>query len=137
MFLKRRKEVKEVEYKEFDYHDFCIWLDEILNKSLPKKAKGINFNLYEEDKPNIYGIQLVATKDFDAEDDDWACDEIFSSGENMFYFKNENNWETVQKNMEKTVKTYLEEGDFASTLKEFKGIALGFVDGDLSIVYKN
>ena len=133
-FWKKKKE--EITFEEFSYTKFVVWLNEILKNPLPVNVKGINFNLYEEEKENTFGVQFVATSSFDSNDDDWACDEVFSSNENMYYFTNENGWEQTLKEVEKNVKTYLEKEEYSSVLKKYEGIGLGFVDGDLIIVYK-
>jgi len=133
-FWKKKKE--ENYYKEFDYNNFTSWLNEILKNPLPENTKGINFNLYEEENPNAYGIQSVATKSFDLNDDDWACDDIFSSGENMYFFTNKNNWEQILKEIELNIKDYLDKENESTVLKNYEGIGLGFVDGDLIILYK-
>ena len=91
--------------------------------------------MYEEEQKNTFGLQFVATSSFDLNDDDWACDEIFSSNENLYYFTNENGWEQTLKEVEKNVKVYLEKGNCSSVLKKYDGIGLGFVDGDLLILY--
>ena len=132
-FWKKKKEQNN--YKEFDYENFTTWLNEILKNPLPENTKAINFNLYEEENPNTYGIQFVATESFDLNDDDWACDELFSSGENMYFFINKNTWEDVLKETELNIKAYLDKGNYSSVLKNFEGIGLGFVDGDLIIIY--
>ena len=77
----------------------------------------------------------MATASFDLNDEDWACDEIFSSNENMYYFTNENGWEQTLKEVQKNITEYLEKEDYSSILKKYEGIGLGFVDGDLIIVY--
>ena len=123
-------------YSAFDHEEFSKWLNEMLKNPLPENAKGVNFNLYEENQQNTYGIQFVATGRFDLNDDDWACDEIFSSGENMYFFYDKNEWEFALKDVENNLKLYLEEGKFSSELKKCDGIGLGFVDGDLIIIYK-
>ena len=133
-FWKKKKE--ENYYKEFDYNNFTSWLNEILKNPLPENTKGINFNLYEEENPNTYGIQFVATKSFDLNDDDWACDDIFSSDENMYFFTNKNNWEQILKEIELNIKDYLDKENESTVLKNYEGIGLGFVDGDLIILYK-
>ena len=79
-FLKKKKENK---IEEFNYVGFTTWLNKILQNSLPENTKAVNFNIYEEPQPHIYGIQFVATSSFDLNNDDWACDEIFSSNENI------------------------------------------------------
>ena len=133
-FWKKKKE--ENYYKEFDYNNFTSWLNEILKNPLPENSKGINFYLYEEENQNTYGIQFVATKSFDLNDDDWACDDIFSSGENMYFFTNKNNWEQILKEIELNIKDYLDKENESTVLKNYEGIGLGFVDGDLIILYK-
>ena len=133
LFWKNKKE--ENSFAEFTYEKFSTWINEILKNPLPENVKGINFNLYEEEQQNTFGLQFVATSSFDLNDDDWACDEIFSSNENLYYFTNENGWEQTLKEVEKNVKVYLEKGNCSSVLKKYDGIGLGFVDGDLLILY--
>ena len=130
MFFWKKK--KEENY----YNNFTSWINEILKNPLPENTKGINFNLYEEENPNTYGIQFVATKSFDLNDDDWACDDIFSSGENMYFFTNKNNREQILKEIELNIKDYLDKENESTVLKNYEGIGLGFVDGDLIILYK-
>lgn len=52
-FLKKKKENK---IEEFNYVGFTTWLNKILQKSLPENTKAVNFNIYEEPQPYIYGI---------------------------------------------------------------------------------
>ena len=126
---------KENKIEEFNYVGFTTWLNKVLQSPLPENTKAINFNLYEEAQPNTFGIQCVATSSFELNNDDWACDEIFSSNENMYFFANSNGWEHALKEVEENVKAYLEKED-SSILKKYDGIGLGFVDGDLIIVYR-
>ena len=131
-FLKKKKENK---IEEFNYVGFTTWLNKILQNSLPENTKAVNFNIYEEPQPYIYGIQFVATSSFDLNNDDWACDEIFSSNENMYFFTNKNGWENVLQEVEENVKLYLKKEE-SSILKKYDGIGLGFVDGELIVVYR-
>lgn len=133
MFFGKKK--KEDKIEEFNYVGFSTWLDKILQNPLPENTRAINFNVYEEAQPNTFGVQLVATSSFELNNDDWACDEIFSSNGNMFFFANSNGWEHALKEVEENVKAYLEKED-SSILKKYDGIGLGFVDGDLIIVYR-
>ena len=133
MFFGKKK--KENKIEEFNYVGFTTWLNKVLQSPLPENTKAINFNLYEEAQPNTFGIQFVATSSFELNNDDWACDEIFSSNGNMFFFANSNGWEHALKEVEENVKAYLETED-SSILKKCDGIGLGFVDGDLIIVYR-
>lgn len=107
-FWKKRKENK---IEEFNYVRFTTWCNKILQNPLPENTKAINFTLYEEAQPNVFGIQFVATSSFQLNNDDWACDEIFSSNENMYFFANSNGWEYALKEVEENVKAYLETED--------------------------
>ena len=133
MFFEKKK--KENKIEEFNYVGFTTWLNKVLQSPLPENTKAINFNLYEEAQPNTFGIQFVATSNFELNNDDWACDEILSSNGNMFFFANSNGWEHALKEVEENVKAYLEKEE-SSILKKYDGIGLGFVDGDLIIVYR-
>lgn len=74
------------------YLEFAKWLDGIFeNNHMPKAVKAYCFNIYEEEDENgaasgEYGVQLIASDEFDENDGgDWACSEIWSSEENIFY----------------------------------------------------
>ncbi|RGF25674.1 hypothetical protein DW081_17390, partial [Clostridium sp. AF46-9NS] len=58
--------------------DFFEWLDLILKNELNSEIKAINFNLYE-DTDNKWSVELVGTFSFDKDNDDWACDEVFTT----------------------------------------------------------
>ncbi|MBR7161093.1 MAG: hypothetical protein IKD07_01625, partial [Clostridia bacterium] len=58
-------------------------------KPYVEKGKGYiayNFNLYEFDEENEFGAELVASTAYDPEDDDWACETVYSSGDDLFEF---------------------------------------------------
>ena len=70
------------------YIEFEKWLNNILEENIPIPGAAINFNLYEE--VDLYwSIQLICASYFDEADEDWCCEEEFSSGENVFYWKAE------------------------------------------------
>ncbi len=114
---------------------FFNWLDEILNKGLSDDVKAINFNLYE-DGDNKWSIELVGTASFDEEDYDWACDEIYTTRENPFSITEESDWQTIENLFISFLEKYLKTGNCSDILKNYIAIAIGFVDGDLSILYK-
>ena len=70
------------------YEEFAHWLDDLLeNNDMPEETKAFCFNLYEEsDEDHIYGAQLIAAGEFDPDDKEgeWACEEVWSCGENIF-----------------------------------------------------
>ena len=127
------------------YARFAAWLDSLLeNSDIPESALAFNFNLYDEAmKGEVYGIQLAAADRFDRDDTDgdWACYEVWSSGEDMFRMDfsddTDKGFEFVQGVYSAFVKKYLEEGRHKGILLASRGIGIGHVDGDIEIIYDN
>ena len=115
---------------------FNNWVDRIVSEVGVTPVVAYNFNLYEHE--NEFVVQLVGTDSFDLKDEDWACDETFSSGEDLFYLPHAvcgNQW---RKGLEMTillVKNYLQQGHHAASLKATRGVGVGFVDGNIDFVY--
>ena len=110
--------------------DFFEWLDLILKNELNSEIKAINFNLYE-DTDNKWSVELVGTFSFDKDNDDWACDEVFTTRDQPFVIECESDWELVETFFISLVNEYLSSGKYAGKLKEYQAIGIGFVDGDL------
>ncbi len=121
------------------YEHFEAWLDNLLeNNDMPEKTKAFNFNLYEESiEDSVYGVQLVACEAFDEEDPDWACEECWSSEEDIFCVElsdeEEKDWKAAQNLIKGWIDDYLEDGKYADILTS-EPIGIGFVDGDLEII---
>ncbi len=127
-------EVKNDKTK-FAPNKFTEWLDDELSR-LNKSAIAFNVNIYE----NIegYSAELVATSTFNEENEDWACDEIYSSRNNGIEFCfSAKNWKAALKFIQLELKEYLRSGKFADILIGSQAVACGFVDGDLSLIYRN
>jgi hypothetical protein len=124
------------------YEEFAHWLDDLLeNNEMSESTQAYCFNLYEEsDEDHIYGVQLVAAGEFDPEDKEgeWACEEVWSSGENIFTVdtsdEEDTGWSHAQELFREMAEEYLRNGKYADVIKGAKGIAMGFVDGDLEII---
>lgn len=86
---------------------------------------------------DAWDVELVGTSEFDAEDEDWACGEVFDTRENPFSWEEGTDWETAASRVVSLVKEYLEKGKYAEQLKTCQGIGVGFVDGNIEIVYVN
>lgn len=117
------------------YEEFEKWLNRILDENLPLEAVGINFNLYEE-TDSSWSIQLVATERFDPEDEDWVCDEVFTTGEDLYSWQQEDGWETILEFAKEWVQKYLEQGKYSESLKGYEGVGVGFVDGDVWVMHQ-
>ena len=95
----------------------------------------IAFNLYE-DGDNQWSIEMVGTNRFDPEDSDWACDEVFDTRDDLQSWAQKANWEEILQETIDIIKKYIETGKHSETLKSYKGIGVGFVDGDITIIYQ-
>jgi len=115
---------------------FFTWIDQALSAELPSTVQAFNFNLYEA--KGDWHVQVVGAGSFSIEDEDWACDEVFTTGENIFIVKRKEagqGWEDALKYFVALAKTYLKEGKHAALLKSKKAVGIGFVDGDLELLY--
>ena len=115
--------------------EFEKWLEKNLSKGMPDCIIAFNFNLYESNTDNQYDVQLIGCKEYDLEDDDWACNEDFSTGEDLFSFF-ANGWEEALDVFTDMVKEYLHSCKQSNQLTEAEYITAGFVDGDLQIIFQ-
>lgn len=122
-------------YNTFDYAPFSWWLDSVLEKSLPNETVAINFNLYEDGKSH-WSMELVATSSFDKENDDWACDELFTTRDNPFEWQEDCDFNRTLHFVEEIIRRYLAEGKYKDELIRYSAIGVGFVDGDILLVYE-
>lgn len=124
------------------YSEFEKWLDDLLeNNDMPENTVAYCFNLYEESIEDcVYGIQLIASDEFDPEDGEWACSEVWSSEEDVFCIdisdEDEKDWKRALKLFTEMAVQYLESGKYRNILLDSKGIGIGFVDGELDLIFK-
>lgn len=111
------------------------WLDEVFAKDQPAQAVAICFNLYE-DEDNQWSIEMVGTSSFDAEDSDWACDEVFDTRDDLQSWTQEAGWEEILQNIVEQIEAYLTSGMYSEKMKAYEGIGVGFADGDVCVIYQ-
>lgn len=119
------------------YEDFSKWLEKYLQQ-LPSEIIAVNFNLYEGSN-QTYDIQLIGSDEFDETDEDGVCGEIFTTGEDIFFIlrnKDVVDWVDGLSLIIKMVEEYLSSGRCAYILKRLQAVGVGFVDGDIEIVYQ-
>ncbi len=120
------------------YNEFAKWLDNVLSKKMPKDIIAFNFNLYEGE--GTFHVQLIGSSSFSEEiESDWACDEVFSTEENIFIIDRKFaglKWEEGLSFSKEMVINYLENGKYSNILKAKEAVAIGFVDGDIDVLYK-
>ncbi|MEM1221687.1 MAG: hypothetical protein AAGH40_02915 [Verrucomicrobiota bacterium] len=114
-----------------------VWLRTSLSSANADKIKGYSFNLIENG--GEYSVELIGASEFDANDPDWPCEEIFEATPRSIPIPepvHEGNWESCLTNMATNLRDYLSFGDqSAQILKRADGIAVGFVDGELQIIH--
>ena len=110
--------------------ELITWLTPQL-QALPAEAKSLCLNLYESEEEGEFDAQLVACAAYDREDPDWACEDIFSTGEELFGFSSED-WEAALDLMLETMSEAIADGILPDAIEY---VAVGFVDGDLEEVF--
>ena len=116
---------------------FNAWVDRLLLEFGSTPVVAYNFNLYEHEAE--FAMQLVGTNSFHLTDEDWACDETFSSGEDLFYLPHTvfgDQWQTGLETANSLVKNYLQHGKHAALMKSTRGVGVGFVNGNIDLVYR-
>ena len=119
------------------YIEFATWLDSVFPKPIPSDAVAFAFNMYEGVRS--FDVQLVACGAFDEDSDDWAANEVFSSEENLFALglhATSAEWDKALSAVKSLVVRYLAEGTNAIVLKQSRAVAVGFVDGDLDVLWQ-
>lgn len=120
------------------YEEISNWIDSVWTTDIPENVVALNFNLYD-DGDNNWSIELIGAGSYDPDNFDWACDEVFDfeTRDNPYEWVKEVEWNEIQQEMVDVLNKYLEEGKNASSMKEFKAIGVGFIDGDISILHEN
>ena len=107
--------------------------------TLPDDIVALNFNVWEavdEDNVSCYTLELIGSEQYDAEDDDWACEEDFEPKERNcddLQLSSKIPWEDVLKGMVDVLKELKDELGGISLFR-VKHITVGFSEGDLVVV---
>ncbi|MCF7751578.1 hypothetical protein KQ945_12540 [Bacillus subtilis subsp. subtilis] len=118
------------------------WLDHALQAPLPREVVGLSFNLSEGAASDACGfcIELVGTDRFDAQDPDWPCDEVWEPPVRdieLPYTLTGQTWQSCLQQLRAQLQTVLDTPPFGPRLKQqVHGIGLGFVDGDLELLWQ-
>ena len=118
---------------KMEYRDFEKWVDAALAVELPENIEAFCFNLYD-DGNNLYSVEIIGSPSFDKTGEDWACNEVFNNRDYALGWKSDKSWEGVLEDTKALVKRCLKEGKYASLLLSKKGVAVGFVDGNLELM---
>lgn len=122
----------------FLYHKVSKWIDSALKQDIPDAVTAFCFNLYD-DGTGKWSMELIGASRFDLEDPDWPCDEVtnFMTRETPFRWRDSAKWDSVLQNMMGVLQNYLQTGQYADLLKSKSGVGIGFVDGDIEILFNS
>lgn len=122
-------------------NEFEDWLEKSFEYEIPSEVKGFSFNLDESayDEGYEFGIEIIGAERFDLNDEDWACDEIWEPKQRKIFIPISYSGETWEKCLEKmkmlVIKTLNSDKSFVQKIKSREGIGVGFVDGNLEIIW--
>lgn len=117
------------------YTEFENWLNTQLENGMPAETKAFCFNLYEESAEDfVYSVQLVACNAFDENDSDWACEEVWSSEEDIFCIELSDEQDRDCKSAQELIKSWVLEYMKDCDILSAKPVAIGFVDGELELI---
>ncbi len=121
---------------------FAAWLHESLAEDIPSDVEAFCFNLYEPagQRDVKFGIELIGAGRFDETDPDWPCDEVWEPqrrGISIPRAYSGEDWEQCLGKLKALLERQLA-GSLpgVAPLKRARGIGIGFVDGDVEIVWK-
>ena len=118
------------------YVAFDTWISGVLSESASTQILGFVLNLYESEDGCQF--QLCGSTGFDREDEEWAQSCEFTSGENVLELSSSivgQAWEVQLESAIALMRAYLHGGQHADRLRSANGIAVGFVDGDLDVIW--
>lgn len=112
------------------------WLDNVLETDIPNEVIAFGFNIYDDGNYN-WSMELIGTSEFDIDSEDWLCNEVtdFNTRNNLFQWKQKASWEEILNHITGILKEYFKNGKYADVLKAKLGIGVGFVDGNVVILY--
>jgi hypothetical protein len=121
--------------------EFKEWFSASLAQSMPASVKAFSFNLFElpESSEVKFGIELIGSSSFDENDPDWACDEVWEPRVRKISIPKSFSgscWEQCLANVRALLLTCLSSEVAAEKLKSKLGVGLGFVDGDLEVLWQ-
>jgi hypothetical protein len=88
-----------------------------------------------------FGVELVGAADFDANNSDWARDEVWEANPRTLDIPatfSDTEWGACLTRMTALIQSILDGNSPESdTLKSRKAVAVGFVDGDLDVIWSS
>ncbi len=121
---------------------FSEWIDESLASYIPECVKAFSFNLFEPAEiPGVrFGVELIGANRFDEKDPDWPCYEVWRPEVRWIRIPQGYSglaWETALQRVKALLVCKLStDSTSVERLKASEGVGVGFVDGDLYVIWK-
>lgn len=120
---------------------FRTWLRRACAETIPDGVQAFMFNLneYAELSGVKFGIDVIGSGSFDPDDSDWACEELWVPATRCLEIPlsfSGSRWETCLSRSAGLVLDCLQSDRQCQTLKRGKAIGIGFVDGDLEVIWR-
>lgn len=122
--------------------EFENWLSTALQVPVPEEVKAFSFNLFEPagEEEVKFGIELIGAGNYDPDDSDWACEEVWEPKQRRLFIPlaySGTGWEGCLEKMKiLALKLLKSDKKFVEKLTSRQGIGIGFVDGDLEIIWQ-
>lgn len=102
----------------------------ILKNEDRPNIKAINIGLLQTDKG--YSAYLIGSKEYDSDDDDWACNEDYVPSAKYLELplSKSLDWETLQEQVVEIIKNMIQ-SENKSILNYVANVTVGFDDGEL------
>lgn len=113
------------------------WIRDSLNQNIPKSVKALNFNLSELGFGfKSFEVDLIGSSYFDKNDEDWACDEVWSSPKKSLIMPDDfaSNWQDCLIKTKELLTHFIKIVDIDKD--HVVAVGIGFVDGEINIVYE-
>lgn len=117
--------------------EFFAWVDEALARPMPNSTAAFHFNLYQGTRP--VHVQIMGTNSFEDGEQYWPGDRTFSTGEDVFHVPFESagaEWTEWLETLKQLVSDYIASGRRSDVLRLSKGVGIGFVDGDMYVLWQ-
>ena len=118
-------------------NEFFAWADYVLAREIPSSTVGFHFNLYEG--IDSVHVQLTGIDSFVTKPEYWPGEEIFSTGEYIFevpFVVAGDTWQEWLVSLKALVSSYIASGERSVVLKKSQGVGIGFVDGDMYVLWQ-
>ena len=116
---------------------FSDWVSDVL-VDIPDETAAFIFNIYEED--DAYLVDITGTVTFDSNNEEWTDEINWDSGEELFIIpkeKFEGDWEDIHDALAETLEALIEvDNELSDALCDSDAVAIGFIDGDLEIIWQ-